>query len=91
METAKETGRRAVKAGAKKATAKKTRDVKLTLRLTREERRNIRLYAVGLDLETNALILRWYRSRERLEPGPRLATATLPSGLAEGEVQGLTG
>ena len=80
METANETGRRKGQDGPKRATARKSRDVKLTLRLTRAERKRIRLYAVECELEPNELARRWFRSRERLEPGPRLATAAGPGG-----------
>jgi hypothetical protein len=73
MEAATSEGRRGGRGDGKKKTAAKNRDVKLTLRMTRDERRRIRLYAVERDLEPNELVLRWYRSRERLEHGPRLA------------------
>jgi hypothetical protein len=84
MGTTKTTGRRSGKDGALKVPAKKTRDVVLTLRMTRAERKRIRGYAVECELNVNELILRemaiamdgWYTARRG--DGPRLATATVP-------------
>lgn len=76
MEATEETQRPEGRGKApKKKSPKKARDVKLTLRLTRAERKCIRLYAVECELETNELILRWYRRRELLAKGKAMESS----------------
>jgi hypothetical protein len=87
MATARVTGRRG-------GTAKEPRrDAKLTIRLTRAERKHIRAYAVECELEINELVLRLVAADSQgfytvNKAGPRLAKQTVPPAPEPARVEG---